>query len=222
MIASKKVSHYRNCGEIPILYFMKAMVTNETKFLIKDYDNLNELDIYKYEKDFKDEMKETLKELSTEYSGLTFSKKELNRQKELARMMFIEAKCNLIIKVLEIVGETEEMEYLGLLNEIDIKVDLEKDLVSQIKRIKRQLSSLKNRLNIQVSRFKTKYNITDDEFKDEMKSDEKDIESTLDRHALILEKNLETGYKIDIKTTSVIRWENLMKANNEILERDGK
>ena len=79
--------------------------------------------------------------------------------------------------------------------------------------------NLKNKINILNSNFKIKYKITDKELKEDKVTSVTGIEKSLDSQALMLEGNLETGYRIDIKTTSVLRWVNLLETNKSKLAK---
>ena len=207
---------YKSCYDLPILNFMLMLDENALKYLIHDVEEQDDKDIAKYVKSNQLSLKELSSNISNEYGGLTFSKKQLKRQKELVTIMFLEAKHNAITKILNIFIETQEFKVLDLLEKVDMKIDLSKELIPQIKAIRAKAKAIKNNINIKTINFKKKYNINN------LEEETQDTRKQLDRQALALEGNLETGYRIDIKKTSVLRWINLNEKNEEVLTRLNK
>ena len=78
-----------------------------------------------------------------------------------------------------------------------------------IKQIKTRATSLVNKANIEIAKLKRKAKLNN---KTSDESDNDNIEKSLDKQCLLLETGLELGYKIEPKTTTMIRWLNLNEA----------
>jgi hypothetical protein len=196
--------------------------TSDLKYLISNESKFSEGKVSSYVLKNEKKLKELIESMQEEYKGLVFNKKELIKQKELGDMMFIEVKHNLIIKCLSLFIETEDFSVLEILEEIQIKFDKEKELLPQLEKVRAIAYGLKNRINIKTINFKKKYNLTDTELEVEHEDTSSDIEKQLDSQALLLEGNLEKGYRIDIKKTSVLRWVNLREQNDEKIAQSNR
>lgn len=200
---------------------MMCAGASDYKYLVKDFDKFKEDDVEKFISKNKDLLSDSFDKIQSEYSGLTFSDRELERHKMLFSMMYMEIKHNAITKIVNVFISTKEKSVLDLLNGFDIKIDKSKPIKDQLEKARRATVTLRNKLNIATANFKAKYKINDEQLKDEI-SDTGDVEKSLDRMALTLESNLETGYHIDIRKTSVLRWINLNEANERKLEQFNK
>lgn len=187
--------------------------------MVVNFNALKEAHLRKFIDKNKSEIEESIKKIEHEYKSLTFEKRELNRNKELAKMMFMETKHNAIVKIVTLYLETKDIEVLEVLNELDVKFDRTKPIKKQLERARRETIGLRNKMNIAQANFKRKYKIDDDVVEE---YNENDVEKNLDSQALSMEGNLETGYKIDIRTTSVLRWLNLMESNRRRIEQFNK
>jgi len=198
---------------MPIYNFMMCVSQNDLIYLIVNLNDSEDDQVNKYVEKNINELTIKFNKIEEEYKAITFDKKELSKQKELGRMIYLESQHNAIVKVINLYIETKEILVLDILNELGCKFDKLKNINKQLKSANRIIMNLKNKINILNSNFKIKYKITDQELKEDKITSVTGIEKSLDSQALMLESNLETGYRIDIKTTSVLRWVNLLETN---------
>jgi hypothetical protein len=192
---------------------------NDLIYLIINVNDYTDDQVNKYiEKNIND-LTIKFNKIEQEYKAITFDKKELLKQKELLRMIYLESQHNTIVKVINLYIETNEILILDILNELGCKFDKLKNINKQLKSVNRIIMNLKNKINILNSNFKIKHKITHNELKENKVTSITGIEKSLDSQALMLEGNLETGYRIDIKTTSVLRWVNLLETNKSKLAK---
>ena len=210
---NKTPQTYTSCSDMPIYNFMMYIHKSNLKYFIRDYIDLDKGQVSKFISKNEEKIESLVLKIEEEYKSLTFNKNELTKQKEFARMMFIETKHNIIISILKIYSETKKFYVLEVLGEFNIFFDEKKDIIPQLEKVKNICIGLKNTLNIKTYNFKIKYNINDDDFEENKKYNSDGIEKSLDNQALVLESNLETGYRIDTKKTSIIRWVNLLESN---------
>jgi KaiC/GvpD/RAD55 family RecA-like ATPase len=192
---------------------------NDLIYLIVNVNDSTDDQVNKYVEKNINDLTIKFNKIEEEYKAITFDKKELSKQKELARMIYLESQHNAIVKVLNLYIETNEILVLDILNELGCKFDKLNDINKQLKSANRVIMNLKNKINILNSNFKIKYKITNKELKEDKVTSVTGIEKSLDSQALMLEGNLETGYRIDIKTTSVLRWVNLLETNKSKLAK---
>jgi KaiC/GvpD/RAD55 family RecA-like ATPase len=192
---------------------------NDLIYLIVNVNDSTDDQVNKYVEKNINDLTIKFNKIEEEYKAITFDKKELSKQKELARMIYLESQHNAIVKVLNLYIETNEILVLDILNELGCKFDKSNDINKQLKSANRVIMNLKNKINILNSNFKIKYKITNKELKEDKVTSVTGIEKSLDSQALMLEGNLETGYRIDIKTTSVLRWVNLLETNKSKLAK---
>lgn len=216
---SKRVKTYKSCSDIPIYNFMLILKSSRFDLMISNADQLSDDEVGLYIVKKFEWLKSTFKKIEEEYKSLIFEKRELDRNKEIVAMKSLETKHNLIIKVVSIYLDSREVEVLEILNDLDVGFDKDKDIIPQLQKAKNAAKGLRNKINIKQAAFKAKYRIDEDA---EYENTESDIEKFLDSQALSMESNLETGYRIDIKKTSVLRWVNLMERNRYKTEQLNK
>jgi len=218
MLQTKQISLFKKCSEISIYAFFMISQTRDYRYLIREFDEnvIDGTDFTSY--DNSKELELVFSELEKEYKGLLADKKMLRKEKALFFIIELNTRFSLATEALSLYAKHKEIEILKILDSVDgLSFDAEKDVTTQIKKITGQLFGWKNKLKIMESNFKKKYNISDDD--DDDIDDTKDFVSILDKKALYLEVNLETGYKIDIKKTSVTRWVNLEDMNKQKMDR---
>ncbi len=203
----KKIGLYTSCETLPIYNFTMFLSEGDYKYLADG--KVNKAFVSKRVK----KLKKLGEKIMEEYRRVTFNTKDFKQEKEKFNLLYITSKFETTSKILTIYYETFDLSVLSLLNELGYQFNEEKEVEPQIEVIVKALKVLKNKINIATINFKKKYNI--DATTTEI---EGTIFSRLDKQALILETSLELGYRIDIKKTSVIRWENLLKANKEKAE----
>jgi len=210
-----KIRTYKNCSDLPILNLMIMVATGDLSMLIKNKDDQDPdvLEYYIERNNF--QLHEKLDSIREEYNKLTFSKKELNRQKEIIEIMYLNQLVEIIDKVLLLYTISGNVEVLDILKQVDIKLKSGLPIEAQIYNVEKQMKVYKNKANIKKVNFSKKYNVDFDKERPDKKPPKEEIEKMLDGTALVIEKGLETGYQIDIRKTSVIRWVNL----NELYEQ---
>ena len=210
---------YQSCSEIPIYNFMMYLHTMDAKLLISNLEKFDEEVIEKFISSNSKKISKSINKIEKEYQALTFEKRDLNKNKEIASMMFLEVKHNTISKVVSIFMNTGDVSVLDLLNDLGVGFNIDKPIAKQLEKARRTNKGIRNKINIKQANFKKKYKI-DENVKTEYEP--ADVEINLDAQALTMEGNLETGYKINIKKTSVLRWVNLMEANRRRIDEFNK
>jgi hypothetical protein len=198
---------------------MMCIHKNDYSYLINGYETLSESVIYKFVKSNAIELKTTFEKIQKEYEAITFNKRELNKQKELATMMLVETQHNTIVKIVNLYLECNDATVLKILNELGVPFDESKPINKQLEKANLVAMGLRNSLNIKTLNFKKKYRISEEGIEAEKERYSEDVEKSLDAQALIIENNLETGYRIDVKKTSVLRWVNLLETNQAKLDK---
>ena len=196
---------YVGCSDLPIYNFMMYISTNDILWFVKD----------KGGKDLTESEKITIFNLSEiiveEYREII-----LIRQKEYSKMINLELRFKIITSVLNLYEETLSFKSLTMLSELGLSFDESKPILPQIQVAKNRATGFKMKLRIAQANFKTRYKLTEDDLKKEGDRESRtSVEKNLDYQSLLLENNLETGYKIDPKTTSVLRWVNMLEMNEQ-------
>jgi len=156
-------------------------------------------------------------ELVKQHKILTDDNRSLKRSKADFEISEMKLRYSIATQMLDLYKETSEIEVLGVFNEIGYSFN-EFDLVGpQIDKIVRSLIGLKNLIRIKEVNFKKRY-LADEE----TETEENDIIKDLDSKALSLEAELELGYKINVKKTSMLRWTNLINRSELKREAHGK
>ena len=213
---------YKSCSDIPIYNFMMFLSTQDYKYLISNIKKASKESVEKFLSSKGDYLKKVFEKIEEEYKELTFSKRDSDRHRDIVSMMILESKYNAIIKILKVYSETKEVTVLDLLNKLGGKFDVTKPINEQILNAKKLSKGLKNQLNIKTANFKIKYKVDDNDIEDEKEDTSGNVEKSLDAQALSMESNLETGYEINIRKTSVLRWVNLREANDRKIEQFNK
>ena len=212
---------HKSLDTISIFDFKMLYNPNSSKEnIIIDFENYSHKKIKKFIFNNKTEIKTTFEKLQYNFSQITFSKKELQREKEKAKMSYLTGKKEILLNSLLVFSQTREPDALLVLNEFSGITIKEPITVGTIEFIEKHLKGVENKITILTSQVKTKYPELFKEQKEEVVEDESDnVFLDLDNQALQIELGLETGYKIDIKKTSVTRWVNLIKVIGEKQER---
>ena len=206
----QKPVFHKTCSTIPIYNFYKASLFNDLRYLIKGYDeDLPSYSEYKTSK----ELGELLKEIVKGYAVLTNDKKTMRLKKMEYELMFLKGRYNLIIKVLNIYKDCKMVEVLDVLNDLEVPFDANKPTSEQIDFAIKKSKGIKNKINIKEINFKKLSGIKDGD--EQEKQDPNDAMRSLDKTALLLETNLELGYRVDVKGTTAERWVNLLSMNTD-------
>lgn len=200
---------HKSCSTLPIYNFYKASLFSDLRYLIKGYDeDTNSSVEYKSDK----ALAVILKEIVKQYTILTNDKKTMKLKKMEYELIFLTGRYNLILKVLGIYKECKMVEVLDVLNDLEVPFSASGDIGKQIDKAIQITKGLKNKINIKQLNFKKLSGIKDD---DKDKQDPNDVMASLDKTALLLETNLELGYRVDVKKTSAERWVNLLSMNSD-------
>ena len=200
------------CSTISVFRYYKALLYNDFRFLIQEFDYdkpLPGFDVYKSSK----ELSKVATALSEEYAVLVSDKKTLKLEKDRYTLIFLSERLNLIGKVLKLYADSGTVEVLDILPDLKIPFDITKPIKPQIDAAIRSTKLLKNKINIKRLAFEKLSGVNQDEKKKESVPD--DIMISLDKKALSLELNLALGYRVDIHNTSIERWVNLTSMETE-------
>lgn len=192
---------YKDCSELPMFNFFEIVETRDLSLLVKKKKHLKEFS--------EEELINRLIEIIQEYNEITANTELLREGKAKIDVEFMEMRYNVSKKILSLYLETEAIEVLLTLRDLQWTIDPEKPINPQIARINKSLMGIKNKINIQKSRFLLK-------FKKEKTRDNPNFD--LQEQVLNLEINLPLNYKVDIYKDSIkkfVLW-------NEILSKKYK
>jgi len=198
---------HRSISTLPIYSFRKIIETGDLSFFVKG--NFEE---QKYEftdseiKMLSEVLDNILDELDGTFTKLNVKLKDLNTQFLILQLEF---KYNTTINVLDLYSNYQHIEVALLLKELGWKLDTSRAIGPQVDSIIQKCKGLLMTINIQKSKYVK-----------EKKAKEKKAEDSisLDKEALYLQHNLELGYEINTKTTTVERWYNLKKLHQEKMD----
>lgn len=192
------------------------ILNNDFRYLIKGYNSNKEKDYKGLE--HHPSLKKVFDDIAKEHKVYISGAADFVREKALFEIEEMSLRYKLIVRVLTLYNDTEDVEVLGILSDLGMNYNEFEPVGSQLDNIQNELKTLRNALNIKELKFKKRY-LKEDEEPIE-KSNENIIED-LDAKALSLETNLELGYKINIKKTSIIRWENLIAREELKFNKNG-
>lgn len=192
---------YKNCKTLPIYSFNEILKDNDLRFLIKDYDEYNEEEIKLGGVDLV-EASEIFKSILYEYSELTLNRSLMLNYNSQINITKEEFRYSLTEKILNFYTETEDLNVLNMLNNLDWKLDLNLSIEDQVKNIVNNMRKLKTKISI----LKLKH---EEKFKTKKVEDKKEYVDKLESEAIALEIALKIAYPIDLKKTSVSKWINM-------------
>lgn len=155
-------------------------------------------------------------DLVKEHKILTEDNRSLKRAKADFEISEMKLRYSIATQILDIYKDTLEIEVLEVFNDLGYIFDKAFPIGPQLDRIFRALTGLKNQIRIKEVNFKKRY------LADEEENEDDDIMRDLDSKALSLEAELELGYKINVKKTSMMRWTNLINRSELKREAHGK
>lgn len=205
------MNYYKTLNEIPVLNFFKILLDSKKniKYLYKEYDILSQIEINTKVSLQKKVLLTTFTEIQNEYLALSFTKEQLQDEKSKAKATYLMGKKQCIDSALLVFSNTENEEAILILNEFNDFNYTSPITHKNIIEIKAKAISLVNKANIEIAKLKRKFKIKN---KPTENDNNDDVEKSLDKQSLLLETGLELGYKIDPKTTTMIRWLNLNEA----------
>lgn len=193
---------YNNCSELPMHNFFELIKNKDLSFLVK---KKNKAELFS-----EDELQNKLIDIISEYNELTDNTDILREGKSKLNIEFLEMRYNLTKKILSLYLESEAIEVLLTLKDLQWSIDITKPFNPQIARINKALIGLKNKINIEKSKFIKKFK------KEEKQNTTPNFD--LQEQVLKLEINLPLNYKVNIYKDSIkkyVLW-------NDILEKKYK
>jgi hypothetical protein len=189
----------------------------DLKYLIVGYEEISEKKIEAFVVVNENDLRKAYDEIFNDYSATKFDRRELLRMKEEGEIIYLNSTYEIIVKTLALYKEYEDIKILEIFVDLEFtNFDINGDIKKEIEKIVRSAKGLKNKINIKRINYEKKYlkGVED-------KMDVQDVFKTLDKQALALETNLELGYKINVKKTSVVRWLNLIDRHEKVIEQYG-
>jgi hypothetical protein len=191
---------HKSCSSLPIYNFYKIIESYDYKYMVIGYNDLIDDDPEIDEKECFDYFEDII----TEYGEITSNSEVLLNVLKQIDIVNLQYELDCIINILEIVKETEDLETLLLLKHFGINIDFKKNIENQINNVAKRVKSLRNKIKIKKAKYSTRF-----------KDNNEKVKIDLDKEALMLEIGLDLGREIDIRTTTVKRWVNLISASKE-------
>ena len=191
---------HKSCSSLPIYNFYKIIESYDYKYMVIGYNDLIDDDPEIDEKECFDYFEDII----TEYGEITSNSEVLLNVLKQIDIVNLQYELDCIINILEIVKETEDLETLLLLKHFGINIDFKKNIENQINNVAKRVKSLRNKIKIKKAKYSTRF-----------KDNNEKVKIDVDKEALMLEIGLDLGREIDIRTTTVKRWVNLISASKE-------
>ena len=200
----------RNLEEITKYNFEKFFEKNDPKFLIVAFDDRVEKKDQVYNFD-EEEVKEKINEILHQYSEETENRKLMASYKRAIQIDFYKIQEFVLDSVLEIYNKYGFSQVFLCLEDMGLKYTVGDNVEEFIKKAVRKSKSLKNKINL--------LEVKEKENKAKGKTQKR---SDMHKDAIILSMNLELGYKIDVRKTSMLEWVKLEQLSKEKSESYGK
>ncbi len=200
----------RNLEEITKYNFEKFFEKNEPKFLIVGFDDRKEKLDQEYDFD-KIDIDEKINSILHQYSEETENRKLMASYKRSIQIDFYRIQEFVLDSVLEIYNKHGFPQVFYCLEDMGLKYSSGDDVENFIKKAVRKSKSLKNKINL----LEVKQKENNAKAKKQKRSD-------MHKDAIILSMNLELGYKIDVRKTSMLEWVKLEQLSKEKSESYGK
>lgn len=205
------MSVYRNCEELSIYLFHKILDTGNMMFLVKGYDDGEQL-----KHPIKEDLNKVWEAIYTEYTDLTDDNQSLHYFKLKTRVVFLETRMYfvnfLILQMAERdMDEQTQKEYADAIREWDVPYVGDEKKISELEKAQRYIKLSTNELGIKKKELEN------------MNSAEKPV--PLIKQVVMAEQALGRN-QIDPKTTSVAKWVYMMdvirKQNEERKKNMGR
>lgn len=213
-IEGKNIFIHKTCNSLSIYAYCMIALHGDFRFLIKGYKP----DKGKQYSDLKSDpkLKAIFDNIVKEHNIYIADKSSLDKEKAMFELKELNLRYSITVQTLTLYKDTKSIEVLDLLNELGFSFNEFKPVGPQIDKVQEKLKGMRNLLNIKEIAFKKKY------VKEDVDENRNiNVIEGLDSKALSLETNLGLGYKINIKKTSVIRWENLISKEELKLKSHG-
>lgn len=198
---------YKNCSSLSIYLLDRIFQTKDRRYLIIDFKEGSDINLSDKQQAIIDDK---YTEIIHEYGELTVNRSIIKNYKLRMKILELRYLHDTTIGILQLYVKTNLTDVLNLLNDLDWRVDTTKTIEPQIEKILKKLKGIKNQVKIKEANFKN-----------EFESDDKELKSTLEKDALLLEINLGLKRKIDTKETSVVEWTNLVNLSIEKNKHNG-
>lgn len=210
-IKDKKILVHNNIRTLSIYNFCMIVISNDMRYLIKNYNDDLEPDSYEnYKND--QSLVEVWNKIRDQYDEAIGDNSERNKYISLLEIEKHTANLSLVNHILDIYELTADPKILWEINDIEGFSFKHYDSIGpQIDKILIKMKHLKNKLNILNIKFEDKHLKNKDNKNDNLKSLIDDIEST----AMVFEIDLGIPYKINVKDTSTFRWLKLIKLKEQ-------
>lgn len=193
------IKYHKSCSTLPIYNFYKILDDGDLRFLIVGYSEF-EADGVKVTA----EAESALNIIIEEYSLLT-ANNEVNVSIGLQILVTEqEFERDTLVQILDIFKEFEDFDVLSLAYEFGFDIKFDEDLEPQIEKIIKRIKALNNKIRINKSKYATRF-----------KKATEEIKRNLDKEALMLEMNLKLGREINTRTTSVLKWINMLQISRD-------
>lgn len=192
------IKYHKSCSTLPIYNFYRIL-DGDLRFLIVGYSEIDSEDI-----EITLEAKENFTSIIQEYSELTSNNEvivSLNLQMLIQEQEF---ERDTLKTILDLFNKNKEYDILNLLSEFGFYVKKGDDLDYEFKKVIKRIKGLNNKIRINKNKYTTRF-----------KKESEDIKHNLDKEALLLEINLKLGREINVHTTSVLKWVNMIEINRE-------
>lgn len=207
----------KDVNSVSIYDFCMISKNKDFRYLIRNFNEEDEDSYLEYKHD--SDLMVIYSDLVREHKVLTNDVKSIRRSKADFEISEMKLRYSIASRVLEIYNESSEIEVLEVFPSLGYEFNKFELVGPQIDKILRALTGIKNSIKIKEINFKKLYKIIDD---DEEEEDTNDLIANLDAKALSLESELELGYKINVKKTSILRWTNLNNRSELKRQADGK
>jgi len=209
---NKQLKIYKSAREIPVYIFYKILQTKNLKFLIKKYNEEKKIDdkIDNY-------LSQIFSSILNKYNSLSSDSKNIKSMKAKIRIELMEAEYNVVISALKFYKDTEDINFLFLLNEVGgvFRFNSDKKIDHQVNKALASLKGLKMKIKIAKIDYSKKYKLNLDDKK------EIDYLSNLESTAINMERALDMKYPINTMKTSLLRWCSLHKLTKDKMIANG-
>jgi len=216
-IKGKNMLIKKDVNSVSIYDFCMISKNKDFRYLIRNFNEDDEDSYLEYRHD--SDLMTIYAELVKEHKVLTDDIKSLRRSKADFEISELKLRYSIASRLLDIYNESSEIEVLECFPDLGYAFNKFELVGPQLDSILKALIGLKNTIKIKEVNFKHKYKISDEEEDDD---ESYDLIKDLDAKALSLEAELELGYKINVKKTSILRWTNLINRSELKRQANGK
>ena len=193
------IKYHQSCATLSIYNFYRIMDDGDLRFLVVGYDEIESEDI-----NVTDEATNIFNSIIQEYSELTSNNEvvvNLNLQILIAELEF---EKDTLQKILYLFNYSNNFKVLKLLSNFGFEIKEDDDINLELEKVIKRVKGLNNKIRINKSKYASRFKKVSEE-----------IKRNLDKEALLLEMNLKLGREIDVHSTSVLKWVNMIDMSNE-------